>query len=235
MQLGCGRAISTVWFWALILWYHITGWKNFWSHCHLIGPKFTVVDYPHVVFGFWSWFFKKVLRRNDFYFVFCVYPALVLVEVLEVVALQSLLYLGFWLWFAVWHHGVLATAQRSTYDQKELWLLLPWQGLGTLRTPWDLVYTGSSYSLLLFGEIGMITPGRQGQPLRYLRHDACPMAHHTWATLHSTIPVEASHLPDGAVLLHKTPAVRAELCALKKLVCHWMYWSLLLGSLKFWE
>lgn len=45
------------------------------------------------------------------------------------------------------------------------------------------------------------------------------MVHHTCATLHSTSPVEASHQPDGAVLPHKTPAGRAGLCALKKLVC----------------
>lgn len=65
----------------------------------------------------------------------------------------------------------------------------------------------------------MITPGRQEQPLRYLRHDACPMVHHPCATLHSSSPVEASHLPDGVVLPHKTPAVRSGPSALKKLVC----------------
>lgn len=64
--------------------------SSYWANVHCVG-------YPHVMFGFCSRFFKKVLRRNGFYFVFCVYPASVVVEVVAVVALQSLLYWGFWL------------------------------------------------------------------------------------------------------------------------------------------
>lgn len=79
-------------FWALILWYHITGWKNFWRHCHLIGPKLTVWTILISCLAFVPGSSRRFLAEMTF--VFCVYPALVLVEVLEVVALQSLLYLG---------------------------------------------------------------------------------------------------------------------------------------------
>lgn len=69
-HLGCARAISTVWFYILgsdtVIPHHrleefLTSLSSYWAKVHC-------VDYPHVVFGFCSWFFKKVLSRNDFCF-----------------------------------------------------------------------------------------------------------------------------------------------------------------------